>query len=135
MAKKRVRRTKEQIEADKNTKSKGLGDTVEKVFKATGIDKVAKFILGEDCGCDERKQLLNQWFPYPVNCLTEDQYKWTDNYYKSGLNQIDPKLQKEFLDVYNYVFSTNHEPTNCSDCFKTWHKQLYKVYKTYENEK
>jgi fructose-1-phosphate kinase PfkB-like protein len=44
--------------------SEGLGDTVEKVLKATGIDKVAKFILGEDCGCDDRKATLNRLFPY-----------------------------------------------------------------------
>ena len=42
----------------KKQKSKGLGDTVEKVFKATGVDKVAKWVLGEDCGCDERKEFL-----------------------------------------------------------------------------
>ena len=30
---------------------KGLGDSIEKVFKKTGIDKVAKKVLGEDCGC------------------------------------------------------------------------------------
>ena len=37
--------------------SKGLGDTVEKITKATGIEKVVKFIAGEDCGCDKRKDL------------------------------------------------------------------------------
>ena len=29
-------------------KSKGLGDSIEKVFKATGIDIVAKGVLGDD---------------------------------------------------------------------------------------
>ena len=43
-------------------KSKGLGDSIEKVFKATGIDKVAKKVLGKDC--DERKEKLNKLFPY-----------------------------------------------------------------------
>ena len=33
--------------------SKGLGDTIEKVFKATGIDKVAKKVLGDYCGCEK----------------------------------------------------------------------------------
>ena len=47
-----------------NEKSKGLGDTVAKVTKATGIDKVVKFIAGEDCGCDERRDSLNRKFPY-----------------------------------------------------------------------
>ena len=30
-------------------KNKGLGDTIAKITKATGIDKLAKTILGEDC--------------------------------------------------------------------------------------
>ena len=43
--------------------SKGLGDTIEKITKATGIDKLVKFIAGEDCGCDERQEILNKKFP------------------------------------------------------------------------
>ncbi|MFM1755055.1 MAG: hypothetical protein RLZZ236_1994, partial [Bacteroidota bacterium] len=35
-------------------KAEGLGDTVESILKATHIDKVAKWLLGEDCGCNER---------------------------------------------------------------------------------
>lgn len=49
-------------------KSKGLGDTVEKITKATGIDKVVKITtkaLGiEDCGCDARKEALNKLVTY-----------------------------------------------------------------------
>ena len=48
-------------------KSKGLGDTIEKITKATGIkkviDKVNK-VTGKDCRCDKRKQTLNNIFPY-----------------------------------------------------------------------
>ena len=36
-----------------DSQSKGLGDTVAKITKATGIDKVVEFVAGEDCGCDE----------------------------------------------------------------------------------
>ena len=33
-------------------KSKGLGDTIEKITKATGIKKVIEKVTGEkDCGC------------------------------------------------------------------------------------
>ena len=42
-----------QTKSTKTTKSRGLGDTLEKVFQKTGIDKVAKWVLGEDCGCDD----------------------------------------------------------------------------------
>lgn len=44
-------------------KSKGLGDTVEKFTKATGIKALADKIPG-GCGCEKRKQTLNKYFPY-----------------------------------------------------------------------
>ena len=56
------------------TKSKGLGDSIEKFTKKTGIKKVVDKVseaTGIDCGCDERKKLLNKWFPYrSKECLT-----------------------------------------------------------------
>ncbi len=48
-------------------KSKGLGDTIEKITKATGIKKVVEAVseaTGKDCGCGERKDTLNRVFPY-----------------------------------------------------------------------
>ena len=50
-----------------NKKSKGLGDTIAKITKATGIkkvvDKVAK-AAGKDCNCGKRQDTLNRLFPY-----------------------------------------------------------------------
>ena len=51
----------------KNRKSKGLGDTVAKITKATGIKKVvdtASKIVKKDCGCGKRQNTLNRLFPY-----------------------------------------------------------------------
>ncbi len=48
-------------------KSKGLGDTIEKVTKVTGIKKVVEAVsaaTGKDCGCKARKDALNRAFPY-----------------------------------------------------------------------
>lgn len=46
-------------------KSKGLGDTVEKITKITGIKKIVEAVSGDkDCGCKKRKELLNKKFPY-----------------------------------------------------------------------
>ena len=47
--------------------SKGLGDTVEKLTKATGIKKAVDVVskaVGKDCGCKGRKDKLNKMFPY-----------------------------------------------------------------------
>ena len=43
-------------------KSKGLGDTIEKVTKATGIKSVVEKVskaTGKDCVCGKRKEALN----------------------------------------------------------------------------
>ena len=48
-------------------KSKGLGDTIEKITKATGIKKVVDTVskvVKKDCGCGARKDTLNRLFPY-----------------------------------------------------------------------
>lgn len=49
-------------------KSKGLGDSIAKITKATGLDRMAKDmakVIGRtDCGCNERRDSLNRAFPY-----------------------------------------------------------------------
>ena len=48
-------------------KSKGLGDSIEKFTKATGIKKVVDKIsevTKKPCNCGERKDTLNRLFPY-----------------------------------------------------------------------
>ena len=48
-------------------KSKGLGDTIAKITKATGIKKVVDTVskaTGKDCGCGKRQNTLNRLFPY-----------------------------------------------------------------------
>jgi len=50
------------------SKSKGLGDTVEKIMKATGVKAAVKTVTKavgvEDCGCDKQRDTLNRIFPY-----------------------------------------------------------------------
>jgi len=51
-----------------NVRSRGLGDTIAKITKATGVEQVVKAVTQavgiEDCGCDARKDALNRVFPY-----------------------------------------------------------------------
>lgn len=58
----------EQTEQIVKEESKGLGDTIAKVTHAVGLDKVAENVanaLGkEDCGCNKRREKLNDLFPY-----------------------------------------------------------------------
>jgi|TARA_R100001509_G_C4719171_1_gene165990 hypothetical protein len=48
-------------------KSRGLGDTIEKVTKKTGIKTMTDIIskgLNVPCGCEGRRDALNKIFPY-----------------------------------------------------------------------
>ena len=113
----------------KKNSSKGLGDSVEKVLKATGIDKVAKKVLGDDCGCEERKKKLNQMFPYS-RPFTNDEL----SIYESVL----PRLKKGTISrddqvimvkLYNKVFNANKKASSCGSCVKETLAKLEKVYK------
>jgi hypothetical protein len=119
----------------KKIQAKGLGDTVESVLKATGIDKVAKFILGEDCGCTERKEKLNKIFPYkrPL-CLTESEYTWLSGWLLLKQNNVNPVDQSQILSIYNRIFHQRNEPTNCGSCLLDMVEDLRKVAKLYEEE-
>ena len=49
-------------------KSKGLGDSIEKFTKATGIktlaEATARLVGKKGCGCNKRKEALNKAVPY-----------------------------------------------------------------------
>lgn len=116
-------------------KSQGLGDTIEKITQATGIDRLVKFIAGEDCGCSERKEKLNAMFPYqrPL-CLEEQEYEYLKGYYESNIVQVKHSVQVEILKIFNRIFRQNLQPTSCSDCYRDIHHKLLKVYETYKEE-
>jgi hypothetical protein len=127
----RKRRTKAEILA---AESKGLGDTVEKVLEATGVAKVAKWLLGEDCGCDERKAKLNELFPYrKAKCLEQAEYDWLKEWFDRKTEVVKPSEQKMILNIHSRVFGVRNEPTSCASCLMTRVKDLEQVFKTYEN--
>jgi len=116
-------------------KSQGLGDTVEKVFEATGIAKVAKFILGEDCGCDERKAKLNEMFPYrKPECLTEDEFNYLTEIDIAKKNTFKPSEVTRVREIYSRIMKVRLEPSNCASCFKEIVVNLVKIYESYEVE-
>lgn len=108
-------------------KPQGLGDTIEAGLQAVGIDKVAKFILGEDCGCQERKEKLNKLFPYKkANCLTENDYEYLTLFFDRKRTSILPSDKVPILQIYNKTFNTNSG--DCQTCWEFIINELKKVY-------
>ena len=41
----------------------GLGDVIDRITTATGIKAVVHAVAGEDCGCQKRREKLNEMLP------------------------------------------------------------------------
>ena len=117
-------------------KSEGLGDTIAKVTKKTGIDKLVKFVAGEDCGCDSRRERLNKLFPYNSNikCLQEDEYHILSGWFAIERSTVTPNEQAELRKIYNRVFNKKSAASSCSSCVRDMVDRLRSVYLEYENK-
>lgn len=117
--------------------STGLGDTVAKVTRKTGIKKVVDKVfdkLGRDCGCDKRQEKLNQIFRYEKpECFNEEDFNVVKNAIETRQNKFTPQEQENFVDIYTRVFPNLKRP-ECTPCsFKNEvYNRLVKVYNTYK---
>ena len=117
-------------------KSEGLGDTVEKITKATGIKKLVKFVAGDDCGCEERRKKLNKLFSYApdVKCLVEDEYHILSGWFAIERSTVTPNEQQELRKIHNRVFNTNKAPSTCGSCVKDLYNTMQRLFNEYEQE-
>ena len=113
---------------------KGLGDTVASITKATGIDKVVKFLAGDDCGCDERKDEWNNIFKYKtVKCVTEEDYNFLVNFFNTYKGKVGFSEKQRLVDIYNYIFSYNeNRNTSCGSCVAKIVKNLQRYLSVYK---
>jgi hypothetical protein len=118
-------------------KSKGLGDSIEKLTEATGIKKVVEMFseaTGIDCGCDERKEKLNNLFPYNrnINCLNESDYTKLTKYLSAQQTTLTAIEQQEISDIYFNVFNYRLQISSCASCWKGKLDELRRVYNEYK---
>lgn len=123
---------KKNFDAEQEKKSKGLGDDIEKITKATGIKKLVKFIAGEDCGCDERKDKLNKIFRHnKLECLNEEEYDYLTEFFAKNKNVLNNQEIKKLYEISNRVFNKKNKPSSCSSCIRTTVLRLKKLVDAY----
>ena len=120
-------------------KSKGLGDSIEKLTEVTGIKKVVEMFseaTGIDCGCDERKEKLNNLFPYNrnINCLNESDYTKLTKYLSAQQTTLTAIEQQEVSDIYFNVFNYRLQISSCASCWKGKLDELRRVYNEYKTD-
>jgi hypothetical protein len=103
----------------------GLGDAISAITKATGIDKVVKAVVGDDCGCDERKEKFNKiplWKRRKVNCVNESDYPFLK--YFVGLSKFTYEDRERIIPIYNHIFNTKIKNSSCNSCFRSYQRNL-----------
>lgn len=117
------------------TRRRGLGDTIDNVSTKTGIKKLVKFIAGEDCGCDERKEILNLKFPnyHNLKCLTESEYNDLNLIFEDTkvTGSVNPLQQMRMVEIHNRVFDSKLDISSCGSCVRDLLKNLNHVFETY----
>ena len=120
-----------------------LGDAVEAVTTATGIKAIVKHMVGEDCGCDERKEKLNEWGNKiqekiatffrrnNIKALTPEEYEYLDTFFSRPKLSMKPSEQYKMLEINNRVFSQRLQYTTCGSCVQSMVNQLKHVYDAY----
>ena len=118
---KEFRLMKEEFASQKEIR--GLGDVVEAFTKATGIkavvDKVSD-VLGVDCGCDERREKLNNLLPRgrkQVRCMTDEEYTEYGlfmNTRKKGRLEADEV--KYLMSLYTKIYNRKWAKVRCTQC-------------------
>ena len=115
--------------------SSGLGDTVEKITKATGIKKVVDTVfqkIEKDCGCEERKKRLNEKFRYEKpECFLEEEFNLIHRDVEDNKRRFTPEDQAEYIKIFERVYNTRVQ--GCSSCaFKdTIFSKLVTLYREY----
>ena len=118
-------------------KAKGLGDTIEQITEATGIKAAVEMFskaTGLDCGCDERKEKLNQLFSYNrnINCLTEKDYNSLTELIDPKKNTLTIEEQNTIAEIYYNVFNYRLQLSSCGSCWAGKIQELRKVYNEYK---
>ena len=122
-----------------------IGDAVESVTEATGIKAIVKHLVGEDCGCNERKESLNEWGAKiqnkistlfrrnNIHPLTQEEYEYLHEFFNRPKLSMKPSEQYKMLEINNRVFSQRLQYTTCGSCVQSMVNQLKHVYDAYSN--
>lgn len=142
MSEKKSKKTTKTSRTTKRNASKGLGDDIEKITKATGIKKLVDAFAdatGIDCGCEARKEKLNKLFPRRTQplCLEEKEYNTLKEFFGSfNGREIKEEWQEPLSRIHSRVFQHKYYiPCSCNP--REWSQHiadLKKIYGQYEGE-
>jgi hypothetical protein len=145
MKKPKDKRTKEykewkaKFDVEQAKKPDGLGDVVHDVLHSKAIEPITNAVKNllwkdnEDCNCDERQKKLNDMFNFnKVKCFNEEEFEWLTDFLRVKRGSVNLEQRIKLYEIYNRVFGTKMQNSNCPSCLLTIIRKLDAIFKTYK---
>ena len=118
---KEYRLMKEEFASQKEIR--GLGDVIEVITKATGIKAIVEKVsdvLGVDCGCDDRRERLNNLLPRgrkQVRCMTDEEYVSYGEFMSTRkAGRLEADEVKYLMSLYTNIYNRKWAKVRCTQC-------------------
>jgi len=113
---------------------KGLGDVIEEVTEKTGVKKVVKKIFGDNCGCEERKEKINQNKKLKlsrriVGCFKEGELESFEAFQNKNSQLVSNEERNMIRQIYISLFDRDIQKPSC--CLDKYINDIEKVRQTY----
>ena len=112
-------------------KTKGMGDKVESLTKSSGIKKLVDKVsdaLGVDCGCEARKEWLNERYPEVIVDISKDQFNRLETLHSDKKSYLSNLERKEVISLTKELINPKQRNTTCVKCIAGMYTKLMDIY-------
>ena len=131
-------------QSDTNTPKdsiRGLGDVIEVITKVTGIKALVKAVAGEFCGCEERREMLNNLLPRgrkQVRGMTKEEHTEYGSFIdtrKAG--RLEKEEVQYLFSMYTKIYNRKWAKVRCTQCALAGRvkEAMADLDRAYENQK
>ena len=119
----------------------GLGDVLEDIAKVTGIKALVKAVAGEYCGCEERREILNNLLPRgrkQIRIMTEEEHiKYGKFIATRKQGRLEADEVKYLMSLYVDIYNRKWRKVRCTSCALAGRvkEAMADLDKTYNNQR
>ena len=119
----------------------GLGDILEDIAKVTGIKALVKAVAGDFCGCEERREALNNLLPRgrkQVRGMTEEEHTEYGSFIDTRrAGRLEATEVQYLMSMYTKIFNRKWRKVRCTQCALAGRvkEAMADLDRTYNNQK
>lgn len=90
---------------------------------------MVKAVVGDDCGCDRRREKLNRAFAY-WEPMTPEELRFFEEDVQPALrnSRMSADTKRRLIETYNRVFHARKKNTSCWSCIANMARKLQTIH-------